>query len=64
MNKIEVGVKVKKKHPGIIIDGVVTRVDTKNKSAGVMWRVEGGGILAQAEPFDNLILVVETEGNA
>lgn len=64
MNKIEVGVKVTKRAPGIIIDGVITRVDLENRSAGVMWRIEGGGILVQAEPFDNLVLVVQAEGTA
>ena len=55
---IEVGPQVSKRADtaGILIDGVVTRVDTKSKMAGVMWRIEGG-LLAQSEKLSELIIV-------
>ena len=59
---IEVGSQVSKRtdSAGILVDGVVTRVDTKNKMAGVMWRIEGG-LLAQAEKLSELIIVEKTK---
>ncbi len=59
---IKVGSQVSKKvvANGLLTDGVVTRVDTKNEIAGVMWRVDGG-LLAQTEKFSNLIVVEKDE---
>ena len=55
---IEVGSQVSRKvdTAGILTDGVVTRVDIKNGTASVMWRIEDG-LLAQSEKISELKIV-------
>jgi len=61
MSQICVGMRVTtKRNSGIQTDGVVLRVDKKDNSAGVMWRIEGG-IMTQTVPLKNLVQVYEDE---
>ncbi len=60
MKDIKVGTQVSRQPAGIMLDGVVTRVDTENQTAGVVWRVEDG-LLAQTEKFSNLIVIKKDE---
>ena len=59
MEGICVGAKVSKKSvPGMLHNGVVTRVDKDNGVVGVMWIIEGG-LLAKSEQIDSLVIVDE-----
>ena len=60
MKDIKVGTQVSRQPAGIMLDGVVTRVDTENQTAGGVWRVEDG-LLAQTEKFSNLIVIKKDE---
>ena len=58
---IKVGSQVSKTGAaGLLVNGVVMRVDPKNETAGVMWKIEGG-LLSQSEKFANLVVVEKDE---